>query len=205
MTHRGGRLIVRGGAASGKTRVIETRFRWLIEHGCAPERICLLAASQARAAASSERLETVLELGYEELHVLTAPQLAALILRSAGAGTDAFAAALSPGDRLAMLVQRIDELSLEHHDFGGRPNALLAGFIRRIDRLKAELVAADEYADWADSLPAESPEAALEREFAGIYRAHERMLCRVRRPRPRRPDRRRDLARAQAARPRAAL
>ncbi len=177
VTHRGGRLIVRGGAASGKTRVIETRFRWLIEHGCAPERICLLAASQARAAASSERLETVLELGYEELHVLTAPQLAALILRSAGAGTDAFAAALSPGDRLAMLVQRIDELSLEHHDFGGRPNALLAGFIRRIDRLKAELVAADEYADWADSLPAESPEAALEREFAGIYRAHERMLC----------------------------
>ena len=176
VTHRGGRLIVRGGAASGKTRVIETRFRWLIEHGCAPERICLLAASQARAAASSERLETALELGYEELHVLTAPQLAALILRSAGAGTDAFAAALSPGDRLAMLVQRIDELSLEHHDFGGRPNALLAGFIRRIDRLKAELVAADEYADWADSLPADSPEAALEREFAGIYRAHERML-----------------------------
>ena len=147
----------------------------------------------------------MLELGYEELHVLIAPQLAALILRSAGAGTDAFAAALSPGDRLAMLIQRIDELSLEHHDFGGRPNALLAGFIRRIDRLKAELVAADEYADWADSLPAESPEAALEREFAGIYRAHERMLCRVRRPRPRRPDRRRDLARAQAARPRAAL
>ena len=176
VTHRGGRLIVRGGAGSGKTRVIETRLRWLIEQGCAPERICLLAASEGRAAASSERLETALELGYEELHVLTAPQLAALVVRSAGAGTDAFAAALSPGDRLAMLVQRIDELSLEHHDFGGRPNALLAGFIRRIDRLKAELVGAAEYVRWAQSLPAESPEAALEREFAEIYQAHERML-----------------------------
>jgi DNA helicase-2/ATP-dependent DNA helicase PcrA len=177
VTHRGGRLIVRGAAGSGKTRVIETRFRWLIENGSAPERICLLAASTARGAAASERLETALELGYEELYVLTAPQLAALILRSAGAGIDAFAAALSPGDRLAMLVERIDELSLEHHDFGGRPNALLAGFIRRIDSLKAELVSADEYVSWAASLAGDSAETALEREFAEIYRAHERMLA----------------------------
>ncbi len=177
VTHSGARLVVRGAAGSGKTRVIEARFRWLIENGSAPERICLLAASEARAVASTERLETALELGYEQLHVLTAPQLAALILRSAGPGTDAFAAALSSGDRLAMLVGRINELSLEHHDFGGRPNALLAGFIRRIDRLKAELVGADEYARWADSLAGDSPEAELEREFAEIYRAHERMLA----------------------------
>ena len=45
-----------------------------------------------------------------------------------------------------MLLERIDELSLEHHDFGGSANALLAGFIRRIDRLKAELIGAEEYA-----------------------------------------------------------
>ena len=39
-----------------------------------------------------------------------------------------------------MLVERIDELSLRHHDFGGSANALLGGFVRRIDRLKAELI-----------------------------------------------------------------
>ncbi len=92
--------------------------------------------------------------------------MAALVLRGAGAGVDPLAAALSAGDRLAMLVERIDELSLQHHDFGGRPNALLAGFVRRIDRLKAELISADEYVRWADSLADDSPEAALEREFA---------------------------------------
>ena len=75
-----------------------------------------------------------------------------------------------------MLVERIDELSLQHHDFGGRPNTLLAGFIRRIDRLKAELVTPAEYLSWAASLDAGAPEAALEREFAEIYRTHERML-----------------------------
>src|SRR2546423_352054 len=77
-----------------------------------------------------------------------------------------------------MLVERIDELSLAHHDFGGRPNTLLGGFVRKIDRLKAELVSAAQYAQWADSLtPEDAPETALEREFAEIYRTHERMLA----------------------------
>jgi DNA helicase-2/ATP-dependent DNA helicase PcrA len=171
------RLVVSGAAGTGKTRVIETRFRWLIERGCAPERLCLVVPTAARAAASLERLETALEFGYEQLYVLTAPQLAALVLRAAGAGVDPLATALSAGDRLAMLIERIDELSLENHDFGGRPNALLAGFVRRIDRLKAELVDPDEYGRWSQSLPSESPEAALECEFAEIYRAHEQMLA----------------------------
>ena len=34
---------------------------------------------------------------------------------------------LGAGDRLAMLLERIDELSLERHDFGGSANALLGG------------------------------------------------------------------------------
>jgi superfamily I DNA/RNA helicase/RecB family exonuclease len=178
VTHRGTRrLIVSGAAGSGKTRLIETRLQWLIEQGLAPERLCLVVPTAGRAAASIERLETALAFGYEQLYVLTPPQLAALVLRGAGAGVDPLATALSAGDRLAMLVDRIDELSLQHHDFGGRPNALLAGFVRRIDRLKGELVDPDEYGRWAQSLAPESPEAALELEFAGIYRAHERMLA----------------------------
>ncbi|MGB9183652.1 MAG: ATP-dependent DNA helicase [Solirubrobacteraceae bacterium] len=177
VTHSARRVVVRGTAGTGKTRVIESRFRWLIEQGCPPERLGLIAPTQGRAAALRDRLETVLELAYEELYVLTPPQLAGLILSRAGAGADPLATALSAGDRLAMLVGRIDELSLQQHDFGGRPNTLLAGFIRRIDRLKAELVMPPEYSRWAQSLPEDSPEAALEQEFAEIYATHERMLA----------------------------
>jgi DNA helicase-2/ATP-dependent DNA helicase PcrA len=179
VTDRGARLIVLGAAGTGKTRVIETRLRWLIEQGAAPEQLGLLVPTAARAAASKERLETALQVGYEELHVVTPAQLAALVLRTAGAGVDPLAAALTAGDRLAMLVERIDELSLQHHDFGGRPNRLLAGFVRRIDRLKAELVGPAEYLRWANTLPYDSPEAGLEREFAEIYRSHEGMLAEI--------------------------
>jgi DNA helicase-2/ATP-dependent DNA helicase PcrA len=81
-----------------------------------------------------------------------------------------------------MLLTRIDELSLRHHDFGGSANALLASFIGRIDGLKAELVTAEDYTRWAEAAPeapdgGEHADAALEREFAEIYRTHERMLA----------------------------
>ncbi len=177
VTHRGARLIVCGGAGTGKTRVIETRLRWLVASGAAPEQIGLLVPTAARTAAARERLETALETAYDELHLLTPSELALLILNRAGTEVDPSVAALGAGDRLAMLVARIDDLSLRHHDFGGRPTALLAGFVRRIDRLKAELVTPEEYARWAAALPDDSPTGELEREFAEVYRSHEAMLA----------------------------
>ena len=83
---------------------------------------------------------------------------------------------LGAGDRLALMLERIDELPLSHHDFGGRPNALLASFVRRIDRLKAELVDAAAYREWAAGLDETERQTAVEREFAAIYAAHERLL-----------------------------
>ena len=173
VTYSGTRLLVVGGAGTGKTRVVEDRFCWLVDQGLEPERLVVLAPTSARAAAIRGRLEAALERGYEQLFVLTPVELAALILDHAGA--DALATMLGPGDRLAMLVERIDELSLQRHDIGGSPTALLGGFIRRIDRLKAELIDAESYAAWAAEL--DDPVAcALEREFADVYRTHERML-----------------------------
>ena len=101
-------------------------------------------------------------------------QLAGLVLGGSGAGGHLLSATLGAGDRLATSIERIDELSLQHHDFGGAVNALLGGFIRKIDRLKAELIGAEEYAAWAWALGDEDPESdcAREREFAEIYRAH---------------------------------
>src|SRR5207247_6267366 len=71
---------------------------------------------------------------------------------------------------------------LRSHDFQGNPAALLASFIERIDRLKAELVTAEEYATWAATLDDEaavdgaSEEAHRQREFAEVYGAHDRLL-----------------------------
>jgi DNA helicase-2/ATP-dependent DNA helicase PcrA len=180
VTHRGGPLVVFGAAGTGKTAVIAARFCRLVAQGCKPERIAVLAPSAGRADALRGRLEGALDRGYEELFVLTPTQLAAVILGGAGPAVDAAEATLGPGDRLALLLERIDELSLERHDFGGSPNALFGGFVRRIDRLKAELIGAEDYARWASDLTdggGDPSEAAIAREFAEVYRTHERMLA----------------------------
>ncbi len=181
--HVGGPMLVLGSAGTGKSTLLLDRFMWLVAQGSMPDRIALLAPSAARCDAARARLEQLLPEGYSELLVATPQQFAALLLQRAGDRSDLAQdrfdlayTAVGAGDRLAMLAERVDELSLRHHDFGGRPSALLGGFIRRIDRLKAELVSAEQFEQWALSLP-DAGEGALEREFADVYRAHERMLA----------------------------
>jgi DNA helicase II / ATP-dependent DNA helicase PcrA len=177
-THREPRLLVRGAAGTGKTRTLEARFRWLVDDGVAPERIAVLVPTANRARALTARLETSLTAGFETLHVLTPAGLAALELRRSEVAPAWQVAPLSAGDRLAMLAERVDELSVRHHDFGGRPTLLLGSFVRRIDRLKAELVNAEQYRAWAQGRERDGdPDAGLELEFAQIYCSHERMLA----------------------------
>ena len=94
------------------------------------------------------------------------------------AGVDPFATPVSAADRLAMLLERIDELPLRHHDLRGNPSAVLGSIVGRIDRLKDELVTCEDYAAWASTLgDAEGARAAREREFGELFRAHDRMLA----------------------------
>ena len=175
--HPATRLLVRGVAGSGKTRVVAARFERVVGAGVAPERIIALVPSGARVAALRARLQARITGGYEELVVVTPAELAARILREAAAPGWADTV-LSPGDRLAMLTDALDELTLRHHDFGGRPTALLGSFVRRIDRLKGELITAARYREWALGLDeATAPHAGREREFAEVYAAHDRLLA----------------------------
>ena len=177
----GPRLVVRGGAGAGKTTVLQARFERLVAAGTAPEAIGVLVPGVARADALRARLQRRLTQAHEQLVVVTPVALATRILRAGatpGAGLDP--TALGPGDRLALLLEHIDELSLSHHDLGGRPTALLHAFVRRIDRLKGELVGAEDYREWAARLDAGAePDAERQREFAEIYLAHERLLARA--------------------------
>jgi DNA helicase-2/ATP-dependent DNA helicase PcrA len=171
VSHGGSPLLVLGSAGSGKTRLLLDRFLWLVEQGTPAERIVLLLPSAARADAVRAVLETELSDGYSELLVVTPAQLAAAVLRRSASRHDLLEAALSAGDRLAMLAERIDELPLQHHDIGGNAGALLGGFVRRIDRLKAELIDAGRFGAWA-----EQQASPREREFASIFQTHDRMV-----------------------------
>ncbi|MFL5818012.1 MAG: ATP-dependent helicase [Conexibacter sp.] len=184
--HAGGPLLIVGGAGSGKTRTLVARFAWLVEQGEAPEAILMLARSERAADALRRQVEEGIAGPYEALAVTTVHDLCARLLRehALAAGVDPFAVAVGRADRLAMLLERIDELTIRSHDFRGNPAALIASFVRRIDRLKDELISAEDYGAWAEQLAtaedaddAARARSARECEFAQIYRAHDRMLA----------------------------
>lgn len=184
VTHPGGPLLIIGGAGTGKTRALADRFMWLTHQGLTPESILFLVHSTRAADELSERLEAGLATPSGELGVTTFREFCAQLLRDEAleAGLDPFAVPVTRADRLAMLLERIDELPLARHDLRGNPSALLGSIVARIDRLKAELVTAADYVAYARGLADSSREAqdgvsaAREQEFAAIYSAHERML-----------------------------
>jgi DNA helicase-2/ATP-dependent DNA helicase PcrA len=182
ITHPGGPLLVLAGAGTGKTRTLTERLAWLVEQGVPAECILALTFSDPAAAAMRERLEDLLDGPYEELNVLTFHSFCVRLLQDEAleAGVDPFFSPVTPADRLALLLDRLDELSLRHHEIRGNPAPLLGSFVSRIDLLKEEMVEANELLAWAERLPARSDaeraHACREREFARLYRDHDRLL-----------------------------
>ncbi len=176
--YRGRALVVAGGAGSGKTTALAARYGWLVdEQTVAPEAVIAVTHSAAAAADLRRLVERRLDRGFAELPIEAAAGLAARLLHDEmpESGLDPFVASFSASDRLAMLIDRIDELSLREHDFAGRPVAMLASIIARIDQQKAALVDSEQFARQAEQLTGHQRE--LEIEFAALYAAHDRMLA----------------------------
>src|SRR3954469_10258941 len=182
VTHPDGPLLVVAGAGTGKTRTLSHRFAWLVEQGVPAGGILALTFSNPAAAEMRERLETLLDAPYEELNVGTFHSFCLKLLRDEAleACVDPFLSPVTPADRLALLLDRIDDLSLRHHEIRGNPAPLLASFVSRIDRLKDELISADELRAWAEAsraaTDAERAHANREREVARLYADHDRLL-----------------------------
>ena len=165
--------MVVGGPGAGKTEVLVRRLAWLVAGGSPAGEILVLTHGERLAGALRSRAEAALREPHEEAAVHSVHGFCARLLadEAGAAGLDPFAVATSAADRLAMLQERVDELDLRHHDFRGRPAALLGSFVRRIDACKEELIDAGGFAAWAQEA------GDREREFAQIFLAHDRMLA----------------------------
>jgi superfamily I DNA/RNA helicase/RecB family exonuclease len=186
VTHPGGPLLVVAGAGTGKTRTVTARFAWLVEEGEAPDEVLALTFSSPAAAEMRERLETVIESPYEDLHVSTFHSFCSRLLADEAleVGLDPFFSPVTPADRLALLLERIEELTIRHHEIRGNPAPLLASFVSRIDRLKDEMVSCADYRAYAERQidecgsadDAARANATRELEFARLYADHDRLL-----------------------------
>ncbi len=120
-----------------------------------------------------------MEGAFEELVVNPYTLIAARLLseHATEAGLDPFLESLTAAERLALLLERLDELPLRRHEIRGNAAGLLARIVDRIDALKAAGVTAERFREWAEGLgagqagDADLDAAAREREFARDLRA----------------------------------
>ncbi len=179
VAHEQGALLVLGAAGSGRTEALARRLSRLVSEARRP---LVLSRSAAAADRIRTRAEETIDTAYEELVVHTYPVAAARILRehATEAEIDPFFESLSPAERLAMLLDRIDELPLRRHEIRGNPAGLLARIVDRIDALKSAGVTAERFRHWSEEQAggsvSERESAAREREFAELYELHDSML-----------------------------
>jgi DNA helicase-2/ATP-dependent DNA helicase PcrA len=183
--HGEGPLLLLGAAGTGKTEALAARLARLAAAGVGPEQVLVISSCRAGARRLRERAEALLEGPYEELWVGTWEAIGERLLRdhAAEARLDPFFETVGSAERLAMLLDRLGELPLRHHEIRGNPAGLLARLLRRIDSLKAEAVGADALAAWAEGRQRRATDEAglesarREREFAELYACHDRILA----------------------------
>ncbi len=182
--HSGGPLLVTGPAGSGRSEALALRLEALVSAGLRPEAVLVLTRSRAARATLRDRAEMLLDRPHEELWIHTYAEAAERLLRefSTEAGLDPFFTTVGAADRLAILLDRLDELPLRRHEIRGNPAGLLARLLRRIDLLKAEAVSPAALREWAVAAErsaasaGERERAEREIEFAELYARHDRIL-----------------------------
>jgi DNA helicase II / ATP-dependent DNA helicase PcrA len=181
--HGEGPLLVLGAPGTGKTELLAGRLAHLVATGTRPEDVLTIASGRTTAGRLRERCEALLEGPFEELWIGSWDALGERILReySEEAGLDPFFDVLGRAERLAMLLDRLDELPLRRHEIRGNPAGLLARLLARIDQLKAERVGPTTLSERAQATGAED-EAGREAqqrelEFADLYTTHDRILA----------------------------
>lgn len=182
--HREGPALVLGPAGSGRSELLVARLAALAEDGVAVERIAVLGGSTANRGDLRDRAVERLSGAFEELWVETWPGFAERLLRDYAleAGLDPFFETAGAADRLAILLDGLDELPLRRHEIRGNPAGLLARLLERIDALKAEGIGPVELRDRARAAErgasgrADREAALRELEFAELFDRHDAMM-----------------------------
>jgi len=176
-----GSLLALGAAGCGRTEALAHRIARLAG---GTNGVLALTCSHAGAARLRGRAEEAIAVPFEEIacqpHRVAAMRLLGDYPEEAG--LDPFIEQLGGAERLALLLDRVEELPLRRHEIRGNPAGLLAWMVARIDALKAAGVTAARFRAWAEKQAADAAgdadadAAEREREFAALYEMHDAIV-----------------------------
>ncbi len=177
-------MLVTGPAGSGRTDALAARLIALSDRGVPPDRVLCLTRTRAGASRLRDRVDDMLEGPHEELTITTFEAAAARLLSEYAleARLDPFFATLGRADRLALVLDHLDQLPLRRHEIRGNPAGLLRRLLARIDTVKREGLGPSDLRERARALErgdagaADRELARREAEFADLYERHDALL-----------------------------
>lgn len=181
-----GPTLVLGRAGAGRTELIAARAAALTAASAETGPIAVLTQSAANRARLRDRITELCGGSHAEVTIETWPGLAERLLRDHAleAGLDPFFQVAAPADRLALLLDHLDDLPLRRHEIRGNPAGLLARLLERIDALKAEGIGPETLRDRARAAErgatggSEREVALREVEFADLFDRHDQIMLR---------------------------
>jgi DNA helicase-2/ATP-dependent DNA helicase PcrA len=190
ITHGEGPLLVIAGAGTGKTRVITERIRHLLDskEGISGENILALTFTKKAAGEMKARVVKATGERGKAVTLATFHSFCETLLKDA----DPQSIVLDTVDHWILLRRNLGRLKLDKYRRLAEPGQFLNDFVEFFSRCQDELVSAEDYQQYADTLAAEleaeresldedtlaerEESVAREQEIAGAYRASEELL-----------------------------
>lgn len=186
VTHENGPLLIIAGAGTGKTTVISRRVAWLINQAKAkPEEILALTFTDKAAGEMTERIDTLLPMGYVDLWVSTFHAFCQRILKDNGLdiGLPNDFRLLNETDAYLLVRKHFDRFNLEYYRPMGNPTKFIHALLRHFSRAKDEAVTPKEYLAYAKELALnndkptfDAEDVSRQTELANAYRTYEQLL-----------------------------
>ncbi len=168
VVHDGGPLLIVAGAGTGKTTVITQRIAWLIEKNKAKgDEILALTFTDKAAGEMEERVDKLLPYGYVDLWISTFHAFAEKILKEHALeiGLPNDFKLLNQTQQWLLVRQNLDKFNLDFYRPMGNPTKFIHALIKLFSRAKDEVVTADNYLKYAESLKLNSDSADFIRDF----------------------------------------
>lgn len=167
-----GSMLVVAGAGTGKTRVITSRIKFLLEKKqIQPKEILALTFTDKAATEMLERVDDVMPLGYEEPWIQTFHSFADRILREEGLeiGLDPTFKLMSSSVQWMFFRKYLFEFDLKYFRPLGNPTKFISEILKFISRLQDEYISPSQFSEFANSFEGDFEEKTRWLELANVY------------------------------------
>lgn len=178
-------LLIIAGAGTGKTTVITKKIAYLIEKGLAkPEEILALTFTDKASHEMTERVDSLINLGYTDMQISTFHSFCQRILEHHGldAGLPNQFKMLTSTDAWLLIRKYLNKFDLDYYRPLGNPGKFIHALINHFSKCKDELISPQDYLDYAknkktdSSADANADEKSRLIEIAGAYQTYNQIL-----------------------------